>query len=267
MANTSGKQLPVGVRHLRIFELDEGMPKAVDHTTPYTGQQLRGAKTYGFNAQEPRKISHVGDDSVLQVDFLPALQAGDAEVGLSVVDYYGVALLSGVKKFTVGEASAIAVASSKMGFEPLRGMMVYQQSKDLDSGLRRWRVAVLPSAQFVFMQPGMGENPIDARYRIAPSIAANHLWGEALTELVEGAVFSQGIELMTEGLPEIGSFVGNGSATEFTFEHPALSTNKIVIWVNGVKVTSGIVKTVTKVTFDYPLASGARLLYWLEYQG
>lgn len=266
MANTSGKQLPVGVRHIRVFELDEGLPKATNHTTPYTGVQLRGAKTYGFNAQEPRKISHTGDDAVLQIDFLPALQAGDAEIGLSVVDYPGVALLSGVKNFMVGEASAIAVASSKMGFEPLRGLLVYQQSKDLDSGLRRWRVALIPSAQFVFMPPAMGENPVDARYRVAPSISSNHIWGEALTDLVEGAVFSQGIELMTEGLPEIGSFVGNGSATEFTFAHEAISTDKIVIWVNGVKITSGIVKTTTTVTFDYPLELGDRLIYWLEYE-
>ncbi len=265
MANTSGKHLPVGVRHIQLFELDEGMPKASSATTPYNGVHLKGAKTYGFNPPEPRQISHAGDDQVLQIDFLPALQAGNAEIAVAAVDYTAVALLSGVKVFTVGEASAIALATSQQGQEPLLGAMIYQQSKDLDLGLRRWRVAILPSAQFVFLPPGMGEQPVDARYKVAPSISVNHLWGEGLTSLVEGATTSQGIELMTEGLPEIGSFTGNGTEDEFSFTHTALSTAKITIWVDGVKVTSGITKAVTKVTFDYPPASGARIIYFIEY--
>jgi len=128
MTNTSGLQYPVGVRRIQIFELNaNGTPLGVGAVTPYVGYQLKGAKTYGFNSQEPRKFTHVGDDQALQIDFLPALQAGDAEIAVSAMDYTAISKLSGTKVFQVGEASAIAMATDRQGFEPLVGMMIYQQ--------------------------------------------------------------------------------------------------------------------------------------------
>lgn len=268
MANTSGYQYPVGVRRIQIYELNaNGTPLGTIPGSPYVGYQLKGAKTYGFNSQEPRKFTHVGDDQALQIDFLPALQAGDAEIAVSAMDYTAIAKLSGVKVFTVGEASAIPLATDRQGFEPLVGMMIYQQSKDRDTGLRRWRVALLPSVQCVFLQPGMGADLIDARYKISPTISNKHIWGTALLTATEGALTSQGIELMTEGLPQLGAFVGDGVVVLFNFPTGivAVSTAKITVWKNDVLVVAGLTKTINGFTFAVAPLVGDRIVYFVEY--
>lgn len=266
MTATSGRQVPVGLRRIQVFELnDNGTPNGLDPVVPYTGFQLRGAKTYGFSPQEPRQFSHVGEDQVVQTDLLPALQAGTAEVAVSALDYTAISLMSGIKVFEVGEASAILLASDRQGFEPLVGMMIYQQSKDLETGARRWRTAILQSVRGIFLPPGMGENPIDARYRLSPSVSGIHLWGADLSESVEGGLTSQGVELMCEGIPQIGSFLGNGSQTIFDFPSttPALTTAKVKVWVDGV-ATVPTTLTTTGFTISPAPTSGKRIVYFLE---
>jgi len=65
-----------GTRAGVVYELDQttGRIKATSSTVPYYGIVTR-AKGLNLNITEPRKITAVGQDRALQIDWLPALEA------------------------------------------------------------------------------------------------------------------------------------------------------------------------------------------------
>lgn len=252
MAATSGKQLSVGLRFVTAFELNtNGRPKGASATTPYEGAQFSGAKAFTLTIPEPRKITHTGDDRVLAVDYLPPTDAPSAELRVSVNDYAAIALLTGINVGTVGEAKEIAFTTSKQGFEPQVGLMLYQQSLDSVTRIRRWRSIVIPKAICIPRPGGMSENPDEMLFSVAPQIVSSRLWGLSLVLATDAYTDAAVFEYMTEFKPHLAVWKGNNTATDFTFstDFQAADTGKIAVFNNGVAITTNITKLVSKVTF------------------
>lgn len=269
MTTSSGKQLAVGLRSATVFALNSsGTPLAVaPAATPYEGLSIRGAKAFDLQQPQARKISHSGEDRVMMVDFLPAIEAGEAVIRASVDDQDLIALLSNVKKVTVGEATGVAIGTDQQGFEPSVALLLYQQSKDLSLGIRRWRSYIVPSAICYPISSGMNDSPQDETFQIALSPTTKHLWGTALAALTEGATSMQVFKMMTEGRPNIVAWLGDGTEDEFLLPvaKPALSTTKMTVWVNDVVTTTGITKAVTKLAFTAAPTSGDRIVCFYEW--
>lgn len=285
MTEVSGVYLPVGTRYANIWELNErGRPNAESALNSYIGHQAQGAKGLTITIPEPRKITHAGDDRPLAIDFLPALEAGSAELHVAKSDLALQAILSGAKVSVIGESQGLWYGTNKQGYEPVVGLMVYQQALDASddtgiNGLRRWRSIWVPKAKLILQPHGTDDNAADLVYKIAPNIVRAHLWGTALTELEDGTVEGQFHERMFEGIPFLDSWLGaattsqsasdseSGAASEskspshsaspstgagagaLTLTHTALSTDKIVVFVDGVERTTGVNKTTTYVEF------------------
>ena len=254
MTATSGKQLAVGLRYAVVIELNaDGTPKG--NVTPATGSDglaYSGPKAFTLNVPEARKITHVGKDRPLAVDFLPPTEALDGELAVSGSETAIVALLGGILAAAVGEAKLVALANSQQGFEPQVGLLLYQQSLDVILGTRRWRSFIFPSARCIYMPAGMSENAEDSRYKIAPAITTKQLWGTALSIANNGCLTMQGIEMMSEGRPNIAYWTGNGVETNFILplDKPATSVAKMAIYVDGVLQVAQLSATlVTEFTF------------------
>jgi hypothetical protein len=265
---TSGKMLSQGARHARIFALNTtyGTPLATD-TNYYNGVEVETIKGFDLNAVEPRKFTHVGQDRPLGIDYLPANEAMDGVISVGGDEFDVTALVSGVSTTTIGEAKGIHIGTNHLGDEPSVGLMLYQKATDLDLGLTRWRVFISPTAKMFFLPSGMNENATEHKYKVAPGISKQNIWGAPLTEEDDGCLSAQGLFLMTEGKPELVSFLADGVEDEYVFPtaRPALSVNKIVVWKNGTLVTSGITKTTTKVTFTAAPAANDRIVVFYEW--
>ncbi len=250
MTATSGKQFPVGLQVATIFALNSaGRPKA-SATTAYSGVEVRGAKVWTFTMPKPNKKTHLGNNRVQAIDYLPSQEGAESELKASLYDYELIALLAGVKTFTIGEATAVSMITDQQGKEPDVAIHLCQQSLNLANKLRRWRNILIPSGRCIAQPGGMSDNPEDVTYSIAMNPVDVHLWGAALAVATEGAEEQAYIEFMTEGPGRFVAYLADGIEDEFVLPSTALGTGKVAVWDNGAPVVSPAVTiTTTKVTF------------------
>ncbi len=252
MSNTSGKQLPIGLRYAAIFALDATGRPAASGLTAYEGLEINGPKTFTINIPKPRQVTHIGNDRVLAVDTLPPTEPITGELRASVNAFDVHALLTGTEVNTVGEATEIAHATDQQGNEPQVGLLLYQMSLNTADRLRCYRCFVIPRVVCIPVPPGMSDNPEDVTYLINPTPTNERLWGAALSESVDGYTEAGVFEYMCEGKPKLISFLGDGTEDEFSFPAaaPAKATAKIAVFKNGTEITgAAITKTTTKITF------------------
>jgi len=271
MTATSGKQLAVGLRFGMAYLLNaDGTPlgDVATATNGTDGTEFQGPKVFTLNVPEPRKITHIGEDRVLAVDYLPPSDGMDGELAVSPSELDIVALLGGLTVATVGEGVLAALASSQQGFEPQVGLMLYQQSLDVSLGTRRWRSFWFPSCRCIYMPAGMGQDTQDIRYKIAPAVVSSLPWGTALNETDNGCLTMQGVEMMSEGRPNMCWWEGDGAETEFLLplDKPATSTAKMNAFSDGVDATAALASTaVDKITYTVAPADGVIVTLLYEY--
>ena len=270
MTATSGKQLAVGLRYGMVYALNsDGTPTGnVTPTTATDGTEFQGPKVFTLNVPEPRKITHIGEDRVLAVDYLPPSDGMDGELSVSPSELDIVAMLGGLTVATVGEGVLAALASSQQGFEPQVGLMLYQQSLDVSLGTRRWRSFWFPSCRCIYMPAGMGQDTQDIRYKIAPAVVSSLPWGTDLNETDNGCLTMQGVEMMSEGRPNMCWWEGDGAETEFLLplDKPATSTAKMNAFSDGVDATAALASTaVDKITYTVAPADGVIVTLLYEY--
>jgi hypothetical protein len=219
-----------------VFALDSnGYPNAISATTPYQGVSVVGARLVNINDPEPRRITHFGDDHILQLDVLPPQEAMTGELQTATVNDDLDALLANVNSFAVDtEIKGLLLNTEKKGSEPQVGVLGYRQSLDTN-GNRVWRSIVFPKAVLVPRESNMDDNPEARSYPITPMIVTKHLWGTAFASGTEGATQAQAVRLVTAGKPKIIAWLGDGSTTTFTLPtaYPASSTSKMHVYDNG----------------------------------
>ena len=160
---SSGNQLPVGLRYVTAYELlASGLPKAgAVPATAYQGIEFEGPKAFSLNVPEARKITHMGEDRPLAIDYLPPTEGMDGELQVSPVEFNVIALLGSLVMATAAEKTFMPMSTSKQGSEPQVGLLMYQQSLDVALGTRTWRSFIVPSARCIYMPAGMGQEPQD----------------------------------------------------------------------------------------------------------
>jgi hypothetical protein len=270
MATTFGKQLGVGLRSATVFELDAaGLPAAVG-TSAYEGFTVVGPKAYTLEIPAVRKIVFPGNDRVLALDFLPAIEASSAELRTSADDIPLNAFLTGVDSYAVGEATAMNYQTDQQGNEPDVAMLMFQQSLDTSLHLRNYRFHILPKTRAIPAPSGMDENAGESKYALAPNPSTKHLWGETITVGSQGSTEVTVVNGMAKGRPKVVAFKGDGITVAFLLpvSKPATAIAKIATWVAGVLKAGGggdYVATTTSVTFNVAPALDTIIVVFYEY--
>lgn len=268
MANVSGRQYGVGMRHAVVFALNaSGSPAATtgnSGTTAYSGMQIVGAKAFNLTIPDPRKITHVGDDRPLQVDYLPAIEAISGDLTVSEENQDAYALLSGTSRVTVGETTVVGLGTSQQGFEPQVGLLLYQQALD-EQGTRQWRFALLPKVNLYAHPGGFSENPAEHQFIISPAVVSKHLWETAFALNAEGFTQSQGLVGQSRYRPAIDAWLASTATTTFNLSRVAGDTAKMAVWVDGVAQTSGITKGTTQIQFTTAPGNNKRVVVFYEH--
>lgn len=259
MTATSGKWLGVGTRRIRLFPLNaSGTPAAVG-TTVYEGLHLVGGQTVNFNLPEPVRITHIGDSRIQQLDMLPPKEAITLDLTAARLDFDIFATLTGTKVRTLGDAVYTMIGTDHAGDEPQVGMLVYQQALS-EAGVRKWRAVYVPKATILPLPKGFDDEPSSHRYVVTPQIVSYHLWGELMTESVDGGSMGQLVQAMYHYKPHLVSFLADGVEDDFLFHQDRQAINaNYVVFENGVEKTSGITKTTDKVTYAVAPAANKRI--------
>jgi hypothetical protein len=268
MSEVSGKQVPVGLRHATIFELNASGSPAATGTAAYEGSTIVGAQAFDLNIPDARKITHIGDDGPLQVDYLPPTEAVSGELRAARSDFDVYAILSGTKVVTVGESKMVGIGTSEQGNEPQVGLLMYQQALD-EAGERTWRWFLVPKATIYPHPNGMNEAAAVNRFLVSPAVVTKHLWETAFAAGTEGFTRSQILEGHSKYKPKLVGYLASTGSTEFEFpaDFPAADVAKMAVWVDGVAQTVGITKATDKVTFQTAPGNNKRVIVFYETQG
>ena len=271
MADTSGIGYAAGLRGGRVYELNTaGRIKGNSSSVPYMGFPIIGGKVLNLTTPKQRRVNHVNADRVAAADFLPPTEAASAIINVGADNMVLDAVLTGNKTRSVGEAVSIGALTSTQGFEPLLGLMLYQEMLDARSRLRRWRNILVPRAKLIPTDAGMADKEVDGNYDVLFTPSSVDLFGVTLTNTADDETDEQYRRVMSEGLLGLAAWIGDGTTVVFTLPtgySPALTTAKIAVFLNGVLqvVTTNYTATTSAVTMLIAPAIGDDLLIKWEY--
>ena len=229
---------------------------AVSGSIGYYGIKWSGAKVLTVNDPVPRVIAHVGDDGIMCLQILPALEAASGELRLDKTNDIVDALAGNVEKFTIGEANLLGQVTSQRGFENQIGALAYSFGQDTDPdssnfGSTVWDFRMFPKATVFGREPGYTQEINERMYSFTPAYVTKHMWGTTFSKTTEGFVRAQVIRGVSQYKPVLVSFLGDGVTKAFPFDTavPAQATGKIAVWDNGALQSSGVTKSTAGVVF------------------
>lgn len=243
---------------------------AVSGSIPYYGIWASGAKILTINDPVPRVIPHIGDDGVINIQVLPAIEVANGELRMDKTNDVVDAIIGNIKKFIVGETNMQGVITSQRGFENQVGAIAYSFAQDADPdsanfGMSLWDFRVFPKATVFQRDTGYGQEANERMYSFTPSYVTSHLWGTAFSLATEGFTRGQILRGVSQYKPTFVTYLGDGSAKAFPFDSakPAKDAAKVVVWKNGVLQTTGILATLYGVGFNVaPLANDVIAVFY-----
>lgn len=265
MTAVTGRNYPVGARRAILYALNASGSPAATSTTAYTGVQVVGARSLEMTIPEPRKFTHVGDDNVLAVQYLPSVEAISGKLSTAEESQIIYALVTGTNRITVGESTMVGVATSTQGSEPQFGLLMIQQAQD-NAGTANYRWWLFPKVKAYPALQGMGQDIQDNSYTISPSIVTAHLWETAFATTTEGFTYSQGLAGQSRYVPGLASFLAVTATTTFTLNASEVSADatKTLVFVNGVSDTAWTAATNNVITSTAP-GNNKRVVVFYEH--
>jgi len=268
MTAASQQITSVSFRGVQLFSLDADGYPLVSSTTEYAGIRIIGAKALTLNMPEWQRLTATGDDRVLAQFVLPPQEGVTGEARVGALDMISEALAAGVNVKTIGasgEAKALVFGTDKVTL-PTLGVLGWRGAKsvaDGDEGRGHYEW-ILMQAKLSPVGGEWGERTTEERRMLVTAqVIGRWIWGEALAVLDEGVTEMQGAIGSSEYIPRICAFEGDGVEDEFTFGREAVSTDKIIVFVDGVEDVT-VTKAVGGLTFVAAPADGAKIVVWME---
>lgn len=267
MTTASEKVAGISFRGVQVLALDSTGYPVVDAVTEYAGLRITGAKALTLNRPTWQNLYATGDDRVLAAFALPPQETVSGELRVGAFDMTAEELLGDITIKTVDEHNLLPFGTDVIAL-PQVCVLAWREAKsvaDGDEGRSHYQFVLIPRATLTPNGGPFDERAIgDRTMSVLCHVADAWPWGEALTALVEGCTEMQGADGISEYVPRICSFVGDGTEDEFDFGVEAVSTDKISIYVNGTITTTGVTPAVDGLTFTAPPADGAKIVVFME---
>ena len=245
----------------------------VSGSVGYYGIKWSGAKVLTINDPTPRVMAHVGDDGVICLQVLPALEPANGELRLDKTNDIVDAISANIKKFTVAEANILGSITGQRGFENQVGALAYAFAQDTDPdssqfGSSVWDFRIFPKATVFVRDTGYTQEVNERTYSFTPAYCVQHIWGKTFTTAVEGFTRAQIVRGVSQYKPVLVSFLGDGSTMAFPFDDSKLAAavGKIAVWVNGElkTLTTDYLTTVYGVSMKVAPAANAVICVFYE---
>jgi len=245
----------------------------VSGSVGYYGIKWSGAKVLTINDPTPRVMAHVGDDGVICLQVLPALEPANGELRLDKTNDIVDSIAANINKFTVGEANMLGSITGQRGFENQVGALAYSFAQDTDPdcsqfGSSVWDFRVFPKATVFVRDTGYSQEVNERLYSFTPAYCVQHIWGTSFSVTTEGFTRAQIVRGVSQYKPVLVSYKGDGSTLALPFDSakPAASADKIAVWVNGVlkTVTTDYTASVSGVVMKEAPTAGAIVCVFYE---
>lgn len=245
----------------------------VSGSVGYYGIKWSGAKVLTINDPTPRVMAHVGDDGVICLQVLPALEPANGELRLDKTNDIVDAIAANINKFTVGQANMLGSITGQRGFENQVGALAYSFAQDTDPdssqfGSSVWDFRLFPKATVFVRDTGYSQEVNERMYSFTPAYCVQHIWGTTFSIETEGFTRAQIVRGVSQYKPVLVSYKGDGSTLALPFDSakPAASAEKIAVWVNGAlkTVTTDYTASVSGVVMKTAPADGAIVCVFYE---
>ncbi len=243
----------VGTRGGWLFPLDaDGLPSVnVTSAIPVQGSLISGIDTATTSDPAPQRFTHYGQDRPFAADSLPPTEVGTVTVtsadGNLIID----SLAEGNKVRTIGNTVWRGGNTDKRGAEAVMGAMFYRQALDTEPGsptfgkLRQWNIRIYPAARWSPSTASYEAGKTTKTLNGTPTPTGQTLWGENYTESSWGNSYAEYTEGNANGQPRVNVYLGNGTLTAFQLSHPPISSDELLIWVDGTLTAPSAVNTTT----------------------
>ena len=237
----------------------------------YGGLELQGPKNFTPNFGQARAVTNVSQGRVNDTMYLPSIDAKTAELHLSYFDQATFAELSGVKRRTIGGGTGMPLGTDKQGLEISGAFMISHLKTQDDDGIQQWHNYLIPRCRAIVNIPGANDEDYDIPVNMSLSSSRKHIWGQTLTELLDGATKMHAWDHVTWGRLNIWAWLTDGTEDLFLLptDKPALDTfaDTFTLWdyAAGTQITTGITKSETGVDYLAAPASNKLLIAVYEY--
>lgn len=235
------------------------------------GFAMLGPKSADMTFPEMEKVNVTGGDGRLGTFLFDSETESGFTFESGVTDLALAAASQGTKLHTVGDWDVGGIRPATR--TPIQMWWVINtQAKSQDSGTvgdAGWHI-LMAKLQISYLGPGgiSERNPHVSRYSAVIDPSSNYPWGTALSVANNGATALDVFEFFAENRVGIHVYVGDstngtdGTAT-FTLDYKPAgdhSTDKVMVWKDGVLQTATTHYTVTTATSTISLTAGARPL-------
>jgi hypothetical protein len=255
MTTPSGQFWGVDSYLSRFFVLNaDGSLKAVDEN-PLEPTVIDGPRTFDLTPADAGLVVNIGNGRVRDTIYRAPREASRAELRVGYDQLDVIAALTGVKVYSIGEIKAIGRLTNRQGSEPDVAFLMTQRGHD-ENGLTRFKTYVIPKSKCPPSDASMNDNASEVRFPVTISNSKKEIWGESYTVAKHGFTDTGYGTWITEGVPHIVAFQGDGIVDTFLLptDKPAISTAKMSVynWNTGLQYVTGVTKSVTQLEFDYP---------------
>lgn len=236
------------------------------------GTRILAVKTMDIQIPEPEDTDITGDD-IYQGGFVWPPGAGPAfTIEMAVNNLTNDAGFQGTLTENLGDITLGVEQPVDMTFPDVALLAVSRaRSKEAGSdGVSGFAGVIIPKTNVTPLgRAGFNERGEAVwRYRVKASTSDADPWGKTYTNATQGTSGVVVRPWTAENRVTMHSFVGDGSTVAFTVaETPASTsiTTKVIIFKDGLRVTSGVTVSGKILTFSVAPANGAKIVVFYEY--
>jgi hypothetical protein len=222
----------------------------------FEGYEFLGPKNLSLNLGAPRAVTNVSQGRVNGTIYLPSTDAKTAEFHLSYIDQALFSTLGGVKRrVDIGNGSTMPFGTDKQGLEIDGTFVISNLAFHDENEIAKWHNYILPRVRAVVTMPSFDENAVDVTVNLSLGSTRKHVWGQAVSELLDGATQLIGYDHITNERFNLVAWLADGVEDLFLLptDKPARSdfADSFAIWnyTTGLEITAGIAKSTTGVDF------------------
>lgn len=236
--------------------------------------RIKAVKTMDIQVTEPESKDITGDDN-FQGNFIFAPAAGPSftvETSIQNLTNDGVFQTTSVE--ALGDID-LGVTQPTDPVYPDVALLAVSRAKSKmagSDGVSGYNGVIVPKCNIVPLgRSGYNERGEALyRYKVIASTSDADPWGKTYTNAIQGTTGAVIRPWTAENRVSIHRFTGDGSTTVFTLSNTPASASislKVIIFKDGLQVTSGVtVSTANKtLTFSVAPASGAKVVVFYEY--
>lgn len=210
---------------------NEGGIKATS-TSPYSGVNVPGARSFTIAEREPRRFSNVSAGRVNDTITLPSIEPITATLTCSYESQEFRALLTRASVFNVADLDVLSLLTDRQGEELTGTLMITALVLHDQTGKRVYGGLLIPRATLVPSMYSFNQDPVEITYNISIGQNDKMPWGTKLSIGTHGVTLAGAYQFIADNPVYMVGWLADGTATSFSLptDHKIVSSSKAAVY-------------------------------------